>query len=337
MNKKTRVTKHLIAFFVVLMVMAAACGSGSDSTRLPAQETAAQAQPVLPTHPAASGESAPDAAGAAPTMAACREWLQAQSSLDYPRHGCTEYADILESAANSGAAVIPLNNSKFFIARFPDNWETLPDRKLVVALHGSGGCAERMYQWWDRPAADNNYALVTLQYAWQDETAEDGYAFAGAEQIYADLQTIFEEMSAYCPLEDTAVIYHGFSRGSARAFKVALLDRDRAGAPLFSAFIADSGTEFADTGGGIPAYLQEASANAYDGANFWLYCGGEDHDGQTCEGMKRMEPLLDERGAAVTTYRYASGGHGVFATVHPGGPPSEALNAMLSYINSIKP
>ena len=338
MKEQPHVTKYLAILFAALVVLAAGCGSGSQTAPPPTRETAGAAEgvtqqpPVPPTQPAA-----PAVNSGAPTLDSCRAWLQEQSSLDYPQHGCAEYADILQAAARGGAAIVPLDNSRFFITRFPDNWETQPDRKLIVTLHGSGGCVERLYQWWNRPAADNGYALVALQYAWQDETAEEGYAFADAEQIYADLRAIFAEMPAYCPLNDTAVIYHGFSRGSARSFKVALLDRAADGMQLFSAFLADSGTDLADNNGQVPDYLENAAADAYSGANFWLYCGGNDHDGQTCEDMKRVGPLLEEHGATVDTYRYAPGGHGVFSTVRPGGQPSEALNAMLTYINSVKP
>jgi len=268
-------------------------------------------------------------------MATCRAWIQENHSLDYPNHGCEEHADILNSVASAGGGVIPLDDSKFFIAWFPDDWESLTDRKLIVTLHGSGGCSERVYQWWVGPAAERHYALVALQYAWQDETAEEGYAFDDADQIYENLRTVFGQLQAHCPLDDTAVVYHGFSRGSARSFEIALLDRAADGMGVFSAFISDSGTGFAETGGEVPTYLQEAAPDAYSGARFWLYCGGQDHDGMTCEGMRRMGPLLEEHGATVTTYRYAPGGHGIFSTVRPGGPPSLALNAVFEYIDAL--
>ncbi len=104
----------------------------------------------------------------------------------------------------------------------------------------------------------------------------------------------------------------------------------------FAAFIADSGTELADTGGAVPDYLQTAASDAYSGARFWLYCGGRDHDGMTCEDMRRIGPLLEERGATVTTYRYEPGGHGIFATVKPGSPPSPALTALFEYIDALQ-
>ncbi|NOZ71439.1 MAG: hypothetical protein GXP38_05920, partial [Chloroflexi bacterium] len=162
-----------------------------------------------------------------------------------------------------------------------------------------------------------------------------GYTFEDSDQIYASLRTVFSQLQAHCPLDDTTVVYHGFSMGSARSFKIGFLDRAAEGMKRFAAFIADSGTEFAETGGEIPDYLQNASADAYNGARYWLYCGGEDHDGMTCEGMKRMGPLLSEHGATVTTYRYETGGHGIFSTVRPGSPPSPALLAMFEYIDTL--
>jgi predicted esterase len=272
----------------------------------------------------------------APTLATCQAWIQENHSLDYPDHGCQEHTDILNAVASNGAGAIPLGDSKFFITWFPDDWENLTNRKLIVTLHGSGGCTERVYQWWARPASERNYALVALQYARQDETTEEGYAFDDSDQIYANLRTVFDQLQTYCPLDDTAVVYHGFSRGSARSFKMGLLDRAEDGMNLFSAFIADSGTELAETGGEIPAYLQDAPPDAYSGAPYWLYCGGQDHDGQTCDDMRRLGPVLEEHGATVTTYRYEPGGHGIFSTVQPGGPPSPALNAMFEYIDALE-
>jgi len=82
--------------------------------------------------------------------------------------------------------------------------------------------------------------------------------------------------------------------------------------------------------------LQNAPPDAYSGAPYWLYCGGQDHDGQTCDDMRRLGPVIEEHGATVTTYRYEPGGHGIFSTVRPGGPPSPALNAMFEYIDALE-
>jgi len=314
--------RHLLPF-LALLVVATACHGGhlAPPTRL-APSTAPTAIAPSPAMPSAASTLSLAPTGTPPDMASCRAWLREQHSLNYPEHGCTDYASVLNTVVKDGAAVIPLGDSKFAMVRFPQNWESLSSRKLIVSLHGSGGCAERMYRWWNRPAARKGYALLVLQYARRDPDAEEGYAFDDSAQIYANLRTLFAQLATHCPLDGTVVVYHGFSRGSARAFEIAMLDRSEEGMKRFAGFIADSGTGFAETGGLLPTFLQNASSNAYQGANFWLYCGGADHDGQTCQDMRRMGPLLEALGATVSTYRYAPGGHGIFATVRPGDPLS---------------
>ena len=135
--------KKLIFLLIALLIVVSACGSRSTPSP-PAPETNAQtdASTAASTDtPAAEDNAAP------PTMASCNAWLQQTRSLDYPGHGCSEHADILRAVTDSGG-VIPLQNDKFFIARFPDNWDALNKRALIATLHGSGGCAERLYQWW---------------------------------------------------------------------------------------------------------------------------------------------------------------------------------------------
>ena len=336
--------KRIVYSLIVLVLAAMACDLFTPPTPPSPREQASAPTEAAPAqseeqHPAPSvpppTESAPAEEGESPTMATCQVWLREQHSLNYPNHGCTDQADILNSVADNGGAVAPLGDNRFFIARFPENWDALTNRKMIVTLHGSCGCSEGLYKWWDRPTSEYGYALVALQYAEEDKTAEKGYAFDDAEQIYANLRTVFEQLSAHCPMDDTMVIYHGFSKGSARSFEIALLDQAETGMRRFAAFIADSGTGLADSGGEIPDYLLGASSDAYGGVNFWLYCGGQDAEGRTCEDMLKMGPWLEEHGATVTTYHYEPGGHAIFLSARSDGSPSEALTAMFEYIASI--
>ncbi|HHJ07315.1 MAG TPA: hypothetical protein ENK24_07430 [Anaerolineae bacterium] len=129
---------------IALLIVVSACGPRSTPSP-PAPEANARpaASAAAPTDtPVVEDNAAP------PTMASCNAWLQQTHSLDYPGHGCSEHADILRAVKDDGGSVIPLQDDKFFIARFPDNWDALNKRTLIVTLHGSGGCAERLYQWW---------------------------------------------------------------------------------------------------------------------------------------------------------------------------------------------
>lgn len=115
----------------------------------------------------------------------CMEWLRSRHSLDYPGPGCQEHGEVSESLAGEGASAIPSGGSRFYIAWFPEGWESGAHRVLVVTLHGSGGCAERM--------------------------------FSDAEGTYADLKAIFTSLEERCLLKG-AVVLRGFSvaRGARR-------------------------------------------------------------------------------------------------------------------------
>ena len=273
---------------------------------------------------------------AEPTMATCRAWIRDNHSLNYENHGCEDHADVLASVAAQGGGVIPVGDNRFSIVWFPDDWEQRSDRALVVTLHGSGGCAEPNYQWWTERTVGHQYAVLSLQYAQEDLTGGDLLFDSGAE-IYENLRTALGELRAHCPLSDTALALHGFSRGSARAIEIALMDRAPDGMKAFASFIADSGTGFAESGGAIPPYLENAPPGAYSGAHFWLYCGELDHGGQTCTDMDRLAPIIRGLDGTVDAlYKNPTGGHGIFIT-EPGESPTGAQLALFDYIDSLSP
>ncbi len=271
-----------------------------------------------------------------PTMATCQAWIQENHSLDYDDHGCQEHTDILNAVASQGGGVIPVDDNRFSIIRFPENWEQMSDRTLVVTLHGSGGYAEPNYQWWTERTAGHQYAVVSLQYAQEDPAGGD-LLFDDGAQIYENLRTTLSDLSAHCPLTDTAVALHGFSKGSARVVELALMDRAPDGMKTFASFVADSGTGFAETGGEIPSYLQNAPPGALSGAHFWLYCGELDHGGQTCTDMDRLAPIIHDLGGTVDAlYKNLSGGHGIFTTP-PEHSPTAAQLALFDYLDALEP
>jgi hypothetical protein len=263
-----------------------------------------------------------------------REWIQGNHSLDYPNHGCEDYADILTSVQNSGGGVIPLANDRFFMTWFPENWDTLPDKRLIVTLHGNGGCAEKLFQFWQKPAMRQNYAIAALQYAAED--ASGNFVFDDSVRIYEHLRVMLDTLNTHFSLEDVPIILHGFSRGSARTFELAMLDRADDGMQAFSAFISDSGTVFPENAGQLSALLQQADPDTYRGAHFWLYCGGQDHGGQTCRGMNKIQQfVLAHAGVLDDFYQHPTGGHGIFITNTPQGP-GPALTALFEYIDALK-
>jgi hypothetical protein len=262
-----------------------------------------------------------------------RQWIEAAHQARYEGHGCDRQAATLRQVRDEGGGVIPLGDNRFFIAWFPPSWENHPDRRLVVTLHGNGGCAERMFTFWHRTASLHDYGFIALQYA--EESSRGRYRFDDSRAIYRLLRRALGILRRHVPLEGVPLILHGFSRGSARVFELAAMDRAPGGMHAFSAFIADSGTVFPEYRGRLSPYLERIGPDAYAGARFWLYCGGRDHGGRTCRGLARMARFVRAHSGTVDTlYRYPPGGHGIFLTggLHRQSPPLEAL---FSYINSL--
>lgn len=270
---------------------------------------------------------------AAEELDTCRGWIQAHHTLSYSNHGCKTHTDILKYIEKEGGGVIPVGDNRFFIVWFPDDWDVLPNKKIFVTLHGSGGCAEPLFHQWVVLSAQRRYAVVALQYA---ETGTWGKKkFDDSPQIYANLRAMLGELRTHCPVRDIPVVLHGFSRGSARTFELAVLDRAAGGMQAFSAFISDSGTPFPETNGRIPPCLKNITADAYRGAHFWLYCGGRDHGGQTCNGMKKMSKFIVSHGAAIDDFHQNPvGGHGILSTGSP-GHPGQSLTALFDYIDTL--
>ncbi len=274
----------------------------------------------------------------APTLATCTAWLrenQQPPSTSFADHGCQEESQLtaLDMAFGAGAGVVPVGDERFAIAWFPPTWEQQSDQRLIFSLHGSGGCAERLSSWWLRASKGRGYAVVALQYA---QLGADGeYVFDESEEVYAHLLSAYETIGEHCPIEDATVILHGFSRGSEEIYHQAALDYSEDGEHLFAAFVADSGAGFVLSEGRDPAFIHDGDPDLFGGAHFWLYCGGHDHEGRTCEGMERMQPLLEAHGAVVDAlYTYPEGGHGILPTFN-NGRPSRALRDFFTYLDNV--
>jgi predicted esterase len=268
-----------------------------------------------------------------PAPAICNAWLKANHSLKYSNHGCRQHTDILKNIERIGGGVIPIGANRFFIVWFPDGWYTLSDRKMVVTLHGNGGCAESLFQFWYKLSAQRKYAIAALQYAEEDATGTLHYD--DSPQIYENLRAMLGELQTHCHLRDVPIVLHGFSRGSARTFELALLDRVDGGLKAFSTFISDSGTVFPENQGRLSSSLQNAATDAYSGTRFWLYCGGRDHNGRTCNGMDKMRQfVLDHGGTVDEFHKNPTGGHGIFITGNPRNP-GQSLTALFDYIDKI--
>ena len=284
---------------------------GSTTPQVPAAEPTGTptATPLAPAVEPTGTPTAAPSAPAEPTMEECRQWLASGEDPTVPI-ACPDWSFFRDELFKRGGGVFPVGGNRYYLVWFPDDWETVTDRKVILSLHGTGGCAEWMLNHWYQTAAmgGHSWALVALQF--YDPSANQ---YDDDETIYRNLRAVLGDLRAHCPIAGSDVFYHGFSRGSAQSFPVAL--RDRAGERLFAAFIADSGCAGLD----YPT-LRDAPADGLAGAHFWMWCGENDvstvdPQRMTCDVMEEdMRPYVEGHGGQVDALiREPGAGHGMFS------------------------
>jgi beta-lactamase superfamily II metal-dependent hydrolase len=240
-------------------------------------------------------------------MEGCRQWLASSEELTVPI-ACPDWSFFRDELFARGGGIFPVGDNRYYLALFPDDWETVTDRKVIVSLHGTGGCAEWMLNhWYQTSWSAHSWALVALQY--YDPGASQ---YDDDEIIYQNLEAVLDDLHTHCPIAGSDIFYHGFSRGSAQSFPVAI--RDRAGRQAFAAFVADSGCSGLD----YPT-LRNAPHDALSGARFWMWCGENDISTvdpgrMTCDVMQEdMRPYIESHeGQVDALVREEGAGHGMF-------------------------
>jgi len=307
-----------LALLVSLPLAATGC-RGRTAGRERATPVATTRPPTPePTTPPATATPAPqeEPSQPEPTMEECRQWLASSRELTVPI-ACADWSFFRDELLARGGGAFPVGEGRYYLVWFPPDWESVADRKVILSLHGTGGCAEWMLNhWYQTSSAAHSWVLVALQY-YDPETRQ----YDDDEVIYRNLLAALDELQAHCPLSGSDFFYHGFSRGSAQSFPLAV--RDRAGRQLFTAFIADSGCSSLE----YPT-LRDAPADALAGARFWMWCGENDvstvdPNRMTCDVMEEdMRPYVEGHGGQVDALiREEGAGHGMFSGCEEEGDP----------------
>jgi len=271
-----------------------------------------------------------------PTMDLCRAWLDTSTDLNYPNHYCEDYSQVLLAVEENGGGIIPIGQNRFFIAYFPENWDILEERIIIIALHGSGGCAEACFKNMFEHISKRGYALLALQWAEGDPIIYDS-----KDTIYQNLGYVLNEINQNCPIKGSHIFLYGFSRGSACLYELAVFDRASNGRKTFTAFLADSGAWSADELGPptVTCVRDAGLTQAYAGAHFWAYCGGQDNTTGTfsptmCENQINATQFVEEHGGTIDQLvQSPTGGHGLFP---PDLDPEDPTNEVLEFFQYIE-
>lgn len=169
---------------------------------------------------------------AATPRAQCTDWSKALPAGSVP----TATGSVLTQRTqliDAGGGVAPVGN-RYFASYFSSGFAAAPKKRVLVALHGTGGAPEAEWSDYRSIIDGHGWGLLGLKYL--DDATQ---IYDSDETIYANLVTIIEKARAECELGDAQFFVAGFSRGSAKTFAMAYLDKH--GQQLFTAFGPQSG------------------------------------------------------------------------------------------------
>jgi predicted esterase len=285
-----------------LLLPLLACGAGGATT------------PGVVATPSTSANPAPS----------CAAWANQQRGSGVPP-AIGSVVSQRQALYDAGGGIRAVDG-KYYAAYFPSGFGT-GRRRVLVALHGTGGSPEAEWNDWRSTMQSRGWGFLGLKYVDDSNGSYDDDA-----TIYSHAKTMLDEVRAACDLGGAAAFLLGFSRGSAQAFPVAYRDlKDRR---LFSAVANNSGAWL--LGGPLPPTLAESDArgepSAFAGGRFWMYCGGRDmeHGYPMCDEMQNARAyVLSHGGTVERLYEDPSGGHGGL----PRNP--DAVAALFAYFESL--
>ncbi len=259
-------------------------------------------------------------------LTACSTWAAQQRGAGVP--AATGSVAVQRQALYNAGGGIRAVGDKYYAAYFPAGFASSARRRILLALHGTGGSPEAEFAVdWQGQVQARNWAYLGLKYL-SDSTG----AYDDETTIYSHSKSMVDEISISCDVAGSSVFLVGFSRGSAQAFPVGYLDL--VGRRMIKAVGNNSGA-WPPGGAPTPTFQGIVSRNdrsALSGAKYWMYCGGLDMEQgfPMCDAMSQAAAFVTTYGGTVAAlYRDPTGTHGGLTR------NSDALSQMFSYFESL--
>lgn len=190
--------------------------------------------------------------------------------------------------------------------------------RYLVAVHGSADLAVRELYWWYpriaelRDCAGLDVGIIAVQ--WHDPTAaaEDGYL--ETDDLYALIDKRLSAEVAAGHAASSGHVFYGFSRGSARQYELAIVDRREH--QWATRFIANSGAWPPDSPPPpeVAAAIDSGNATAAAGTSFYVFYGEQDHDPEQNGEIAQTNAaaVIEQLGATATLVADPTSCHSAF-------------------------
>lgn len=192
---------------------------------------------VVSSADAAAGDAEIATDGQAPgdggALAACAVWSSSQKGAGVGA-ATGSVAEQRSRLLASGGGLTAVGKGRHYVTYFPASYATSATKRVLVALHGTGGSPEAEWNDYKATVEQRGWGFIGLKYL--DDATQ---MYDADETIYANLVSAIGEVQGNCDLGAAKLFLVGFSRGSAKTFAMAYLDHH--GKHLFSAYGSHSG------------------------------------------------------------------------------------------------
>jgi hypothetical protein len=215
----------------------------------------------------------------------------------------------VQYALQNGVEIVLTSDGKsFYLLWFPEGYSAKNPPPMIATMHGHGGWAFEDFHVWHSFLKERGYGLLAIQW-WLGEGESTG-DYLRPEEIYRT----FDQVLGKLGLKPGTALLHGFSRGSANIYPVAVLDRTLH-KDYFGLFIANAGR----ANSGYPPVQQieqgKFGERPLEGSHWVTYAGGKDTnpDRDGIPGMRETGDWIRKYGGTVDlAIEDPDGDHGGF-------------------------
>ncbi len=210
--------------------------------------------------------------------------------------------------ANNVQVALTSDGKSYYILWLPEGYslDNLPP--MVVSMHGHDGYAFEDFNVWHKFLQERGYGLLAIQWWLGKGEAISDYLLP--KEIYGVIDEVFRKSH----LKPGTALLHGFSRGSANIYAVAVLDRSSKN-NYFALFIANAGKASLDYPPTREIEQGVFGDKPFTGSHWVTFAGGKDSnpDRSGLLGMRETAEWLRNQGGSVDlAIEDPDAGHGGF-------------------------